>query len=1120
MASKPGHARISQGNPTSGRLSPRKDYIRPKYACGPLDNIHPFLTNGKCIEGRYASVVRRRTKSGNLRESKSRNVRDLHLEAIQREKSSRKLSVMPALQLRVSSVDSSVQKIKKKNRSSVLFFGRADQAVDSPTSASPSDQLPALFKLDNSSFLDLFQRETRHTPSSAVPKCQRASTMPRLSTRPAESLFSIDHSSYFSPVSPATPNNHPWSPNGAYANVNQLCTEAMTHAPAAARSPSASSRSSDPHNSARYFSSVASQSSQSSFGEGNAPPSPRATRSPKPKYLLTSKEQICDLEVVQTSDLEVVQTSAKLTNVGKRTFSEPLSRNKPLPSEPLVDIASPFFEIACPAVRAVPPQRFSTSNTNQAGNFRSRRSSSSSSRRGRPKSPNLSRLSRGERLGLALTLHAQGVKIPNIVRHELPTQLHKNEEISPESGDSSPISKLISELQDFPTRDPVSSHNAGSPASQYTVQTPHHRTKGLADTALQSTEHTESDSAEKIILNILSALDIHDLLTAARINKGFYSVFKRHQLSLIKSAIFNTCPAAWEYFEEACKGSIVPTKLLESYRNGLETIASLRTTLLLRCDGLLRQETISGLVRADKQKSRNIDQAFWRIWTFCDIFGHKSTGRNNSQLQADWLRGGRANQDQISNLPGTQKFRPFSLTELLDINEIWSCLATLLQGFHDQPSHAQDAGLFERCQIDNNYTEEFYIKRWTGHVMTFGLNAVLELSCCSFEDARTSGWTRWSPAPAKEKETTFLTDAVAVVYQSILIEEAEIEASKVTLPRKASGRARSAKKRHIAHGDVLRIQTQNLPRKAVGSPARKPSVALSSQFSSAHPSYHDPCSPIPEASHSADINPTLQKAVRRRSVASPAITASMFQALSLQPGASTQIGPTLFPHSPSSSRSSSHPTQPRPITPLSSIQSTPIALTPPERVPHREPDSAGSLEQFVRPPPAPPAQSDYGVVSPVVDPVEMPMDLLVKEMGFPPAAVKDALASCKIGSQFDLDTVIAMIVSASDKPATIPAAATAMAATVRTVQPTELESSRLQVGPYPQLQTRSPSQEARQSTRKRQEKSAYSAQTKLADFIGGGRSRNKEQKRQSKMKAFQVLGVAQDRRMSTMVGGG
>src|ERR1700722_7305131 len=169
MASISGHARILGGNPISGRFGPEKDQFHPKYACGPLVRVHPFLTNSKCIEGRHASVIRRRTKSWNLRESKNRNLRDLHLEAIQREKSFRKPSSMPGLSLRLPSAESSIHKIKKRNRSSVLFFGKADYLADSPSSASPSDQLPPLFKLDNTSFLDLFQGETHRPPSSSVP---------------------------------------------------------------------------------------------------------------------------------------------------------------------------------------------------------------------------------------------------------------------------------------------------------------------------------------------------------------------------------------------------------------------------------------------------------------------------------------------------------------------------------------------------------------------------------------------------------------------------------------------------------------------------------------------------------------------------------------------------------------------------------------------------------------------------------------------------------------------------------------------------------------------------------------------------------------------------------------
>ena len=1109
MASISGHARVSGGNPISGRLGPEQDQFHPKYACGPLVRVHPFLTNSKCIEGRHASVIRRKTKSWNLRESKNRNLRDLHLEAIQREKSSRKLSSMPGLSLRLPSAESSLHKIRKRNRSSVLFFGKADCLADSPSSTSPSDQLPPLFKLDNTSFLDLFRGETQSLPSSSVPKCQRASTMPRSSTRPVDSSVGVANDLHFSPVSRVSPKTLPWSPDNAYANVLQSYTQTITHRPTAARSPSASSRSSEPHDTRQYFSSAESQSSQSSFEDGNPSPSQRAKRGPNRKYRAKSKEPVSDLEVVQTSGLEVVQTSnlevaqtnPKRGYLGRRAFSQILGRDKPLPSEPLVDIASPLFEIACPPVRAASRQHLSASDPSKTDSLRPRRWSSSS-KKSRPSSPKLSKLSRGEKLGLALTLHAQGVKIPTIVRHELPTHLHDFEPQSPESGNNSPISKLISELENFSSHAEVSTSNVGSPVSKSPIQV------SAAITA-RSADHLGSQSAEMIILNILSLLDIHDLLSTARVSKGFYSVFKKHELSLTKSAIFNTCPAAWEYLEEPGKGSSVPTIYLERYKNGMETITRLRSALLIQCDTLLRQETISGLIRADKDVSKNIDQTFWRISTFCEVFGHKSNSRDSTQAQVEWLRSNRASQTQASKLPGTEKTRPLSSAELLDLNEIWTCLASLLQGFHHQTSEAREVGLFERCNIDSDHTEEFFIQQWTAHVMTFGLSAIMQLSSSSFEDARSSGWTRWSPA---ERESTFLIEALNSVYQHRLIEEAEIQAAKLTLPRKASGRTKSPRKRHTAHGDALRIQTQALPRKAVGSPARRSSIPKPHQTSSSHPPYHDSCSQVVEGPHSASVAVAPQQATRKRGTASPAITASMFQTLSLQPGASTLIGPTLFPSMSSSPRSFSNPTPLRPNTPLSSIQSTPIALTRPERVPPRVPSSAVFLEQPTQPPPAPVKE----VVSPVVDPVAEATTLLVNEMGFPSDAVKDALASCDTGRDLDLDTVIAMLVSASNDPATNPS----VTPTMRLVHDTELDLLPTHFAPHSQPLPQIPPQDTKRSLRKKQDKSAYSAQTKFTDFMGGSRSRgpNDAQRRHSKIKAYQVLGITPDRRVSTWAG--
>lgn len=143
------------------------------------------------------------------------------------------------------------------------------------------------------------------------------------------------------------------------------------------------------------------------------------------------------------------------------------------------------------------------------------------------------------------------------------------------------------------------------------------------------------------------------------------------------------------------------------------------------------------------------------------------------------------------------------------------------------------------------------------------------------------------------------------------------------------------------------------------------------------------------------------------------------------------------------------------------------------------------------------------------------MDLLVNQMGFPPGAVQNALASCDTEPNFDLDTVIAMLVSASSKPRSN----AAVKATVKLVQPSELDSSPAYATPYRQLQIRGPSQEARRLLQKKQEKSARSTQTKLAEFAEGGKSKDQmtAQRRHSKLKAYQVLGVTQEPRFSTLV---
>lgn len=245
------------------------------------------------------------------------------------------------------------------------------------------------------------------------------------------------------------------------------------------------------------------------------------------------------------------------------------------------------------------------------------------------------------------------------------------------------------------------------------------------------------DSAEKVIFSIFERIDnFSDLFATARVNRGFYNVFKRHELQLMKRALYNSSPAAWEYREVSAKqiiggtGAIdyTPTTYVQFYKRDNYILKSLKSLLFTRCQKLLRQETINALHNQYDPNAAHIDNAIWRIWTFCDIFGPGNGRENDLLAQKAWLEGSRhyssASRVGISGRtsrsttgPSSRSSKSFGrgnsgglkASELMDMLEIWKCLRLLLQGVTDvgRVAQARRYGIFDGMDIDfSNPTAE------------------------------------------------------------------------------------------------------------------------------------------------------------------------------------------------------------------------------------------------------------------------------------------------------------------------------------------------------------------------------------------------------------------------------
>lgn len=242
-----------------------------------------------------------------------------------------------------------------------------------------------------------------------------------------------------------------------------------------------------------------------------------------------------------------------------------------------------------------------------------------------------------------------------------------------------------------------------------------------------------AEAAEKVLLRILQSLDnLQDLFAAAVVSKGFYHTFKRNELPLMKNAVYSMSPAAWELREmsppytasndidsDAPVPEYTPTTYLRYYTRDMYTMVALKSLILVHCESFLRPETISALAGTESARSSQIDEAFWRVWTFCRIFGCGKNREDDIIGQMDWLKGGElANcQSTTSSMSITDPFamnsvlfsppssfakgnkKGLTIEGLYDMTEIWTCLGVLVRGFQGKAEQAREHGIFENADI-------------------------------------------------------------------------------------------------------------------------------------------------------------------------------------------------------------------------------------------------------------------------------------------------------------------------------------------------------------------------------------------------------------------------------------
>lgn len=238
--------------------------------------------------------------------------------------------------------------------------------------------------------------------------------------------------------------------------------------------------------------------------------------------------------------------------------------------------------------------------------------------------------------------------------------------------------------------------------------------------------------AENVILHILQTLEsLDDLFACAVVNRGFYRVFKRHELDLMKSALRKMSPPAWEHREICYPGhdhldeedldrprqEYTPTSYIQYYTRDMYILAAIKSLIKDKCQSFMRPEISVAIVSEDAEEAARVDDALWRIWTFCKIFGSGKGREEDIVAQMDWLKGGVLVHQQTctysafmcDDINETLASAPecfakgneggLTAEQLFDMMELWNCLGVLLQPIEGRTIQAREYGIFDQTDV-------------------------------------------------------------------------------------------------------------------------------------------------------------------------------------------------------------------------------------------------------------------------------------------------------------------------------------------------------------------------------------------------------------------------------------
>ncbi|KAI6799598.1 hypothetical protein KC361_g2785 [Hortaea werneckii] len=340
-------------------------------------------------------------------------------------------------------------------------------------------------------------------------------------------------------------------------------------------------------------------------------------------------------------------------------------------------------------------------------------------------------------------------------------------------------------------------------------------------THMADSDHMDGDGGLLRILSLLGSLE--DLWNTAQVNKAMYRVYKANENELLRTVTWNQSPALWEYLEwTRCTESSdsTPYKYMQQRTSATGLIESLKSLIYERCQGCIRPETAAALSEPTGVFSRRVNDALWRIWCFCKIFGCGKSREDDLTGQLDWLKGGPLANSQgcVATVNSNLDFDMSSVLlnapehfakgngggldaeQLYDMTEIWSCLAMLLEGYLGRTSNARENGVFGNCEVSEGDSgrEEYLLEEWVCHILTMGLDVVLALAkkanenvATGFQLAHERGWTGWTPQQYSGSRISFFKEPVARLYEERIAASAYLPGS-LRQARKQSGQRRVA----------------------------------------------------------------------------------------------------------------------------------------------------------------------------------------------------------------------------------------------------------------------------------------------------------------------------------------